>query len=60
MRKVKVTQVRSVIGRLKSHKAAVQWFGASAHTAFCGAGRYTSSVRGMMSQVNYLLQVEEV
>ena len=57
-KKLKVTLVRSVAGRLKSHKACV---------AGLGLRRIRHSVevldtpenRGMINKVSYLLQVEE-
>ena len=58
-KKLKVTLVKSVNGRLKSHKACV---------AGLGLRRIRHSVevidtaenRGMINKVSYLLQVEEV
>jgi len=56
--KVKVTQVKSAIGRLKSHKACLSGLGLRriGHTVEV---EDTPSVRGMINQINYLLQVEE-
>ncbi len=58
MSKIKVTQVRSVAGRLKAHKACVAGLGLRriGHTVEV---EDTPSVRGMINKVNYLLQVEE-
>ena len=55
---IKVTQVRSSNGRLKSHKACVAGLGLRRinHTVEV---EDTPSVRGMINQVNYLLRVEE-
>ena len=56
--KVKVTQVKSAIGRLKNHKAGLSGLGLRriGHTVEV---EDTPSVRGMINQINYLLQVEE-
>ena len=56
--KVKVTQVKSAIGRLKNHKACLSGLGLRriGHTVEL---EDTPSVRGMINQINYLLQVEE-
>lgn len=55
---IKVTQVRSTIGRLKAHKACVTGLGLRriGHSVVV---EDTPSVRGMITKVNYLLQVEE-
>lgn len=55
--KIKVTQVRSVAGRLKSHKACVTGLGLRriGHTVEV---EDTPSVRGMINKVQYLLKVE--
>jgi len=57
--KVKVTQVKSAIGRLKNHKACLSGLGLRriGHTVEV---EDTPSVRGMINQINYLLQVEEL
>ncbi|MDR1166427.1 MAG: 50S ribosomal protein L30 [Deltaproteobacteria bacterium] len=58
-RKIIVTQVKSVIGRLPSHRATVRALGlkkigqSKAHDA-------TPAIRGMINKVSYLLKVEEV
>ena len=56
--KVKVTQVKSAIGRLKNHKGCLSGLGLRriGHTVEV---EDTPSVRGMINQINYLLQVEE-
>ena len=56
--KVKVTQVKSAIGRLKNHKACLSGLGLRriGHTVEV---EDTPSVRGMINQINYLLKVEE-
>ena len=56
--KIKVTQIRSINGRLKSHKACIAGLGLRriGHTVEV---EDTPSVRGMINKVNYLLRVEE-
>ena len=56
--KIKVTQVRSICGRLKKHQACVAGLGLRriGHTVEV---EDTPSVRGMISKVNYLVRVEE-
>ena len=59
MAKVKVTQLKSLIGRKKNHRLSVKGLGLK------GIGdskilEDTPSVRGMITQVEYLLTVEEV
>ncbi|MEK7990216.1 MAG: 50S ribosomal protein L30 [Thiotrichaceae bacterium] len=59
MKKLRVTQVKSIYGRLPRHKACV---------AGLGLRRINHSVevidtpenRGMINKVNYLLKIEEV
>ncbi len=57
MSKIKVTQVRSIAGRLNSHKACVAGLGLRriGHTVEV---EDTPSVRGMINKVNYLVRVE--
>lgn len=57
VKKIKVTQVRSVHGRLASHKACVAGLGLRRinHTVEV---EDTPSVRGMINKVNYLVKVE--
>ena len=56
---IKVTLVRSVIGRLKSHKACVAGLGLRRmhHSVTV---QDTPCNRGMINKVSYLLKVEEV
>lgn len=56
--KVKVTQVKSSIGRLKNHKACLAGLGLR-RIGHAVEVEDTPSVRGMINQINYLLQVEE-
>lgn len=54
---VKVTLVKSVIGRVESHRATVKGLGLRRmhHTVEL---EDTPQVRGMINKVNYLLKVE--
>ena len=59
MAKIKVTQTKSLIGRKKNHRLSVKGLGLRR----IGDSKIledTPSVRGMVSQVDYLLNVEEV
>ena len=55
---VRVTLVKSVIGRLKSHKACVQGLGLRRinHTVEV---EDTPSNRGMINKIEYLIKIEE-
>jgi large subunit ribosomal protein L30 len=55
---VKVTQVKSSIGRLPKHRATLKGLGLRKinHTVEL---EDTPSVRGMINQVNYMVKVEE-
>ena len=54
---IRVTQVKSIAGRLKNHKACVAGLGLRriGHTVEV---EDTPSVRGMINKVNYLVKVE--
>ena len=54
---IKVTQIKSLIGRLKKHKASVRGLGLRriGHTVEV---QDTLSVRGMINKADYLLHVE--
>ncbi len=56
-KKIKVTQTRSVHGRLAAHKACVAGLGLRriGHTVEV---EDTASVRGMINRVNYMVKVE--
>ena len=56
---IKVTQIRSVHGRLKSHKACIAGLGLRriGHTVEV---QDTPSNRGMINKVMYMLRVEEI
>ncbi|MFV0278182.1 MAG: 50S ribosomal protein L30 [Parahaliea sp.] len=55
---IKVTQIKSVYGRLAKHRACVSGLGLRriGHTVEV---EDTPSVRGMINKVNYLVRVEE-
>ncbi|TNF02549.1 MAG: 50S ribosomal protein L30 [Gammaproteobacteria bacterium] len=57
VKKIKVTQVRSIHGRLAAHKACVAGLGLRRinHTVEV---EDTPSVRGMINKVHYLVKVE--
>ncbi|SHG18511.1 large subunit ribosomal protein L30 [Microbulbifer donghaiensis] len=54
---IKVTQIKSIHGRLKNHQACVAGLGLRriGHTVEV---EDTPSVRGMINKVNYLVKVE--
>jgi len=56
---VKVTQIRSIHGRLPKHQACVRGLGLRRmhHTVEL---KDTPEVRGMINKVSYMLKVEEV
>ena len=58
VKKVKVTQTKSAIGRLKNHQACLSGLGLRRirHSVVV---KDTPSNRGMINKVNYMLQVEE-
>jgi|TARA_X000000368_G_scaffold116782_2_gene91146 large subunit ribosomal protein L30 len=59
MAKLKVTQLRSLIGRKKNHRLSIKGLGLRG----IGDSRVledSPSVRGMINQVDYLISVEEV
>jgi large subunit ribosomal protein L30 len=55
---IKVTQIKSIHGRLKNHRACVAGLGLRriGHTVEV---EDTPSVRGMINKVNYLVRIEE-
>ncbi|MDR1044930.1 MAG: 50S ribosomal protein L30 [Candidatus Adiutrix sp.] len=57
-KEIKITQVRSLIGRLPRHRRTVRALG------LCRIGhrvvqKDSPAIRGMINSVNYLLKVEE-
>ena len=59
MSKIKVTQIKSLIGRKKNHRLSVKGLGLR-RIGDSKVLEDTPSVRGMVSQVDYLLYIEEV
>jgi large subunit ribosomal protein L30 len=59
MAKLKVTQLKSLIGRKKNHRLSVKGLGLRG-IGDCKILEDTPSVRGMITKVEYLLAVEEV
>ena len=57
MSKIKVTQVRSIAGRLKSHKACVAGLGLRRMHQTVEV-EDTPAVRGMINKVSYMVAVE--
>jgi large subunit ribosomal protein L30 len=59
MAKLKITLVKSKVGRLASHKATVEALGL--RKIGCTVEHDDNpQIRGMVNKVNYLLKVEEV
>lgn len=58
-KKIKVTLIKSTIGRLESHKACVRGLGLR-KTNSTAVVIDTPENRGMINKVNYLLKVEEL
>lgn len=54
---LKVTQLRSTAGRLKSHKACISGLGLR-RIGHSVEVEDTPSVRGMINKINYLVKVE--
>lgn len=54
---VKVTQIKSIIGRIESHRACVRGLGLRRMHQTVEL-QDTPAVRGMINKVNYLLKVE--
>lgn len=59
MSSITVTLERSLIGRLKSHKACVKGLGLGGRIHQSVQVEDTPAVRGMINKVSYLLKVEE-
>lgn len=55
--KVKVTQIKSLIGTIESHRACVRGLGLK-HIGHTVEVEDTPSVRGMINTVHYLLKCE--
>ena len=59
MAKLRITLMKSKIGRLESHKATVEALGLRKIGSTVEHDDNTQ-IRGMINKVNYLLKVEEV
>ena len=57
--KLKVTLVKSVIGRIPKHRKTVEALGLK-KTGRSNTHPNTEATRGMIKQVEYLLKVEEI
>ncbi len=57
--KLKITQVRSVIGRPEKHRRIIASLGLKRHQAFV-VHNDTPAIRGMVFKVRHLVTVEEV
>ncbi len=55
---IKITQVRSSIGRLPKHKATMTGLGLR-HIGHTVEREDTPAIRGMINQVSYMLKIEE-
>ena len=55
---IKVTQLKSSIGRLKEHKACLRGLGLR-RTRHVVEVEDTPSVRGMVNKISYMIKVEE-
>jgi large subunit ribosomal protein L30 len=58
-KKIKITQIRSIIGRKPKHKRTVEALGLH-HLNHSVVKTDTPQIRGMIHQVSYLLKIEEV
>ena len=59
MNKLKVTQIKSVIGRPRSHRRVVEALGLR-HHQMTVVHEDTPAIRGMLHKVRHLVRVEEV
>ena len=57
-KKIKITLLKSVSGRLKQHRDCVRGLGLR-RINHCVEVNDTQSIRGMMNKVSYLLRIEE-
>ena len=58
-KRLKITQVKSSIGRLKKHKACLTGLGLR-RVGHSVEREDTPSIRGMLNRISYLINVEEV
>ena len=59
MSKLKITQLKSLIGRKKNHRLSVKGLGLR-KIGDTKVVEDTPSIRGMINQVDYMVKVEEV
>ena len=59
MKRIKVIQVKSKIGRMKRHRATLESLGLRKIGQF-REHNLTPQVQGMIDQVHYLIKVEEL
>ncbi len=57
-KEIKITQVRSVIGRIPAHRRTIRALGLR-HPGHTVVQKDNPAIRGMINTVNYLLKVEE-
>ena len=58
-KRLKITQVKSSIGRLKKHKACLTGLGLR-RVGHSVEREDTPSIRGMLNRISYLINVEEL
>ncbi|WWO96545.1 MAG: 50S ribosomal protein L30 [Candidatus Dasytiphilus stammeri] len=56
---IKITQIRSSIGRLPKHKATLKGLGLR-YIGHSVMRKNISEIRGMVKSISYLLKIEEV
>ena len=59
MSKLKITQLKSLIGRKKNHRLSIKGLGLR-EIGDTKVVEDTPSIRGMINQVDYMVKVEEV
>ncbi|QNS01681.1 MAG: 50S ribosomal protein L30 [Buchnera aphidicola (Pentalonia nigronervosa)] len=59
MKKIKITQIKSAIGRLPKHKKILNGLGLR-HIGHAVVRQDTLSIRGMINKIAYILNVQEV
>lgn len=59
-KKIKVTLVKSISGRIAKHQACIRGLGLRGKMHQSAIVEDTPAVRGMINKVNYLLKVEDI
>ncbi|CAL4324832.1 50S ribosomal protein L30 [Buchnera aphidicola] len=59
MKKIKITQIKSSIGRIPVHKATLKGLGLR-HIRDVVFRKNTPAIQGMIKKVSYLLHTEEI